>query len=353
LYQKINKKISFTKNAEKIYNSTGMLNITKLNYYYYNNKKFKSIKQNHIHLTMAFDKNYTELSSISIASILNVSNKETFIHFHILCLNFKFKDMKKIIQLNRINKNVEFIFYNAKQAIYDFGKRGKREKRGIGNYAKILAPQIVNNTNRILIIDSGDVIAQKDISEIYFYDLGENYFAWILEASAGNFKSKYDRFFSNKLYPNAGICLVNVRLFRKDELYKKAFFISISYKKLVCPFQDILLSISIYKFKFMPLKYNCRLLFNNDSKFINIKNITPQIKNLIKRQRYSPFKYSIEEIIDAAKDPVINHFYHYKIEKGIICNIFTIQWIKYAKLTGLYKIIKNKYPKPFKKCKNY
>jgi len=236
--------------------------------------------------------------------------------------------MEKIIQLKRINMNVEFIFYNAKQAIYDFGKRGKKEKRGIGNYAKILIPQIVNNTNRILIIDSGDVIVKKDISEIYFYDIGENYFAWILEDYAGNYKNKDDNFFSNNLYPNAGICLVNVRLFRKDELYKKAFF------------------------KFMPLKYNCKLLFNYDSKFINIKNLTKQIKSLIKRQKFSPFKYSVEEIKDAAKDPVINHFYHNKIQKGNICNIFTIQWIKYAKLTGLYKAIKNKYPKPFKKCKN-
>ena len=301
---------------------------------------------------MAFDRNYTELSSISIASILNVSNKDTFIHFHILCLDFKFKDIEKIIQLKRINMNVEFIFYNAKKAIYDFGKRGKKEKRGIGNYAKILIPQIVNNTNRILIIDSGDVIVQKDISEIYFYDIGENYFAWILEDYAGNYKNKDDSFYSNNLYPNAGICLVNVRFFRKDELYKKAFFISLSYKHLTCPFQDILLSISIYKFKFIPLKYNCKLLFNYDSKFINIKNLTKQIKSLIKTQKFSPFKYSIEEIIDAAKDPVINHFYHNKIQKGNICNIFTIQWIKYAKLTGLYKAIKNKYPKPFKKCKN-
>jgi len=94
LYKKINKKISYIKNAEKIYNSTGMLNMAKLNFYY-NNKKFKSLKKNHIHLTMAFDRNYTELSSISIASILNVSNKDTFIHFHILCLDFKFKIWKK------------------------------------------------------------------------------------------------------------------------------------------------------------------------------------------------------------------------------------------------------------------
>ena len=89
---------------------------------------------------MGFDNEYIELSLITIASLLNTSNSITYIHFHILCLNFKFEDMEKIIQLKKINKNVDFTFYNAKQAEYDFGKRGKKEMRGIGNYAKILSP---------------------------------------------------------------------------------------------------------------------------------------------------------------------------------------------------------------------
>lgn len=126
-----------------------MLNITKFDYCYYN-IGINALKLNLIHISMAFDKKYIELYLISITSLLNTSNPNTFIHFHILCLNFKFTDMKKIIGLKKINKNVDFIFYNTKQAKYDFGKRGKKEMKGVGNYAKILSPQIVNNTNKIL-----------------------------------------------------------------------------------------------------------------------------------------------------------------------------------------------------------
>ena len=168
-YTKVNKLISYKDNAEIIYNSTGMLNITKLDFYF-NNIDINTLKLNHIHISMAFDNKYVELSLISIASLLNTSNPNTYIHFHILCLNFGFKDMEKIIQLKRINKNVDFIFYNAKQAEYDF-IRGKKELRGVGNYAKILSPQIVNNTNKLIIMDSGDIIAQKDISEIFYFNL--------------------------------------------------------------------------------------------------------------------------------------------------------------------------------------
>ena len=328
-----------------------MLNITKLDYYYYN-KDINTKDYNHIHLSMAFDKDYIELSSVSIASILNVSSPDTYIHFHILGLHFTFEDMKKIIQLKRINTNIEFVFYNAKQAEYDFGERAKTEMRGVGNYAKILSPQIVNNTNKILVLDSGDIIAQKDISEIFFYDLGDNYYAWILENFAGNYENKLDVLFSNNFYPNAGVCLVNIRLFRKDELYKKAFYISISYKTFECPYQDILISISIYKFKYFPLKYNSKIFFDNNEQRNNKINDTKVIKQWQDAQKFSPYKYSIEEILDAAYDPVLNHYYHVKIHDGAAgCkSISTIQWLKYAKLTGLYEDIKKKYPKPFK-CK--
>ena len=322
-----------------------MLNITKLDYYY-DNIDINKLNFNHIHLSMGFDSNYTELSSISIASILNVSNYDTFIHFHITAINFRFEDMKKIIQLKRINKNVEFIFYNSIQAEYDFGERSKEERRGIGEYTRILAPQIVNNTNKILILDSGDIIAQKDISEVFFYDLGDNYFSWILENWAGN-NIKFNRLFRNNFYPNSGVCLINVRLFRKDKLYKAAFFAARAYKFMACPMQDIFLVISNYKFTFFPLKYNVRLFFENDEQMRNRKKNNKLIIKWMNHQRFSPYKYSIEEILDAAIDPVINHIYCEKITNGIGCNSLTFQWINYVKLTGFYEKIKAKYPKPF------
>ena len=339
-YTLVNKSTSYDKNAQQIYESTGMLNITKLDYYY-RNKNIKSINLNHIHLSMGFDNYYTDLSTISIMSIINTSNPDTFIHFHFLCLNLKFKDMKKIIQLKRKNKNIDYVFYNSQQLEYDFGKRAKHESRGLSNYARLLAPQIVNNTNRILVLDSGDIIVQKDISEIYFYDLEDNYFACILEDVAGNYKNKYDYFYRNKLYLNGGILLFNIRLFRKDDLYKKIFFVSLSYPYLTCPCQDILITISIYKFKYMPLNYNCKPFINDNKDIYKInKNMkTKKIKNMILTQQFSPYKYSINELFDAAKDPVIIHFYHDKIIKGHSCTLYTIQWIKYAKLTGLFKII--------------
>ena len=61
-----------------------MLNVTKLDYFYYNKKLKNYSNYNHINLSTAFDKDYIYLSSVSFASILNTSNPNTFIHFHLI-----------------------------------------------------------------------------------------------------------------------------------------------------------------------------------------------------------------------------------------------------------------------------
>ena len=347
-YTNINKLFTYEENAEIIYNYTGMLNITKFDYFF-NNTDIDTKNLNHIHLAMGMDNNYVEVSLISIASILNTSSPDTFIHLHIMSLNFRYKDMEKIIQLKRINNKIDFIFYNPKQAEYDFEKKVKNYFKGVGDYLRILAPEIVNNTNRILILDSGDIIVQKDLSEVYYYDIGDNYFSWILEEPAGNAKS-WNKFFINNLYPNTGVCLVNVRLFRKDNLYKKAFFLSILYDYLPLPYQDIFSLIPVEKVKIMPLKYNCKVFFLTDKQMSNKDIHTRFFRKWIYDQRFNKFKYSIDEILDAALYPVIVHFYEHKITTGFACNKIAYQFIRYSKLTGYYKNIKNKYPKLFLRC---
>ena len=351
-YTKISQDLSFENNAMIIFNTTGMLNISKLEYYYYNKNlnKLNISNFNQIHISMSLDKNYTDLALISIASILNTSSPDTFIHFHILVLDFGYEEIKKIIDLRRINCKIDFIFYNAKQAEYDFDK-GNQDIRGFGNYAKILCPQIINNTNRILILDSGDILCQKDLSEIYFYDIGNNYFGWILESCAGNILITEDKFMTNNYHPNTGVFLVNIRLFRRDELYKKAVFISKSYHYFKCPTQDILITVANYKFRYIPLNYNLRLYFRNETEKLN-KIIIPTISRWLRIQRYSPYKYDINEIFDAMNDPVVHHFYMDKIQNKTNCDKFVIQWIRYANLTGMYQSLKIKYPNPFR-CEIY
>ena len=299
---------------------------------------------------MSFDKNYILLSLISISSILNTSSIDTYIHFHIILNNCSYYDIKPIINLKKIKKNVDFVFYNGRQAEYDFGNRNKNEFRGVGDYTRLLIPQIVNNTNKIIILDSADIIAHKDLSELYFFDLEDNYFAFSLECIAGSFHEYYV-FGRNNFYPNTGICLVDVRKYRKDNLYKKAYFAAMAYNFFPSPFQEILLIICNYKFKYWPLNYNAPQFFENDEQMIQKDKNTKYIKVWKNFQKFSPFKYSTEELIDAESNPVITHLYSTKPFLGLSNKRFTSIWINYANLTGFFEEIRKKYPEPFKKIK--
>ena len=93
------------------------------------------------------------------------------------------------------------------------------------------------------------------------------YFASSLEDIAGKFSDDW-LFSRNNFYPNTGVCLLNVRKFREDKLYKRAFYASIAYEYLPCPFQDILIMISNYNFKFFPMNFNCNQFYKNKEKFI-------------------------------------------------------------------------------------
>jgi hypothetical protein len=68
-YLNVDKKISYKENAEKIYKLTGILNITKLDYFY-NKIEINTKDLNHIHLTIGLDNKYIPLTLVALASIL-------------------------------------------------------------------------------------------------------------------------------------------------------------------------------------------------------------------------------------------------------------------------------------------
>ena len=95
-YKSIKKSLSYEENGKNIFESTGMLNMTLLDCYYGNKVEDRS-KFNHIHVSIGTDENFVLLSLITIASLLNNSSPDTFIHLHAVLLNCAFEDIKKCI----------------------------------------------------------------------------------------------------------------------------------------------------------------------------------------------------------------------------------------------------------------
>ena len=300
---------------------------------------------NHIHIAMGFDEKYAMLSLVSITSILYTANNNTFLHFHIITLfNFSLDMMEKINSLKyKINNKVEFIFYDGKQVEKDF-TRGNKELRGIANYCRFLIPELIFDTNKVIMLDAGDILVQKDLLELYNYNIGDAYIAGVLDMNAGT-PDGY-RYFKNEKYINVGVAIINnLDVWRKEKIYEKIVKYSNKIKKqLLCPLQDILSTI-IPKDKVfvLPLKYNTIVFFNNTKCKLMQKSLW--ITRFLERQKYSKFKYSKQEILEADNDTVIRHFWNYKFYRYRRSHNETkTEWKKYAKMTGFYDKICKVYP---------
>jgi len=329
IYSSIYKKHNYFPNnidliAEKIYNSTGKLSFNELDRKY-KNIKIDYSKYNNIDIGMSFNNDYYLLTTVTIASILkNMANK-TYVHIHIIETgDFIHETRKKLNSLKyRINNNSEFIFYNGAKAVDDFGKEIKNNTRyGAGEYARLMAPDLTN-TDRIIVIDSGDVIVKKDLVEFYNMDLQDK----LVWGALGPFGKCFNDFIlqNKENYINAGVLLFNSKKWREMGIYKDIinFYKAFKFKgRLGLPIQQILNTFLPYlSIGILPLKYNFQY-----HPYISAKCVV----------------VTKEQVKEAQENEVIRHNNKMKPETG---DGDVSTWFYYANLTGFIDELCQKYPR--------
>ena len=126
--------------------------------------------------------------------------------------------MKKLNSLKyKINNNCEFIFYNGKEAQDDFGFHTTKEERGIGEYARLLSLKIINDTDRVIILDSGDLIIKKDLLELYNYPLDDLLFRGTVDPLAA---CEGCIFYRKPNFINGGVILANLKKCKEMNIYQ-------------------------------------------------------------------------------------------------------------------------------------
>ena len=235
------------------------------------------------------------------------------------------------------------MFYDGNRIVQDF-PRGKKERRGYGDYSRLLVSELINDTNKVLLLDSADVLVQKDLLELYQYNIGDVYIAGTLDMTSGiPYGYKY---FQDEKYINTAVLLINnIDQWRKEKFYIKSIEVAKNEKKnFICPYQDILNTVIPKEKKFvLPLKYNVMQYFENDNeKIFKTSKIITMYMNY---QKGSKYRYSIEEILEADNNPIVRHTWNLKVYETQNCSSFTkSQWKKYAKMTGFYDEICSLYP---------
>ena len=324
--------------ASEIYSTYGYLSFNKLDEIYYGNK-IDDTKFNHIHISMSFNNNYYLLTSVTLASLLENASNTTFIHIHIIAVdNFIYPAMKKLNSIKyKINNNCEFIFYNGKEAQDDFGLHTTKEERGLGEYARLLSLKIINDTDRLLIIDSADLIIKKDLLELYNYPLDDLLFKGIIDPFI---PCERCIFYHKPNFINGGVILANLKRCKEMNIYQHIieFYKSFNYKSKFCtPYQDILNHfVPVILMDLLPLRYNMQ-------GYVEINPTINLYKKLLNR-KCSLFYGKENEVFEEEKNLVIRHLNHFKPYRGHGYHLKG-EWKYYANKTGFYGEICRKYPK--------
>ena len=283
-YLKIFKKKSSKTNKINFQNS---YNSKFIDYYRIRNCLYKNYLT--VPIVFSSDDIYAPFLYITMVSILENANKNTFYAFYILVsLNFSKKYQNLINKLKYDYKCIiHFIF------IKNFFVKTVRKISYITSttYYRLLIGDILPEEFEKCIYLDIDICVCKDLSELFNINIGDNYIAGVV-APGYYFSEKYHCKRLNlptmKQYINAGVLLMNLKQIRKDNMTQK--FIKLS--KNIYDYQDQdILNIACYgKILTLPPKYNAlvgRLKENN-----------PLLRNL----------YSEDDISEANNSPHIIHF---------------------------------------------
>jgi lipopolysaccharide biosynthesis glycosyltransferase len=133
---------------------------------------------------------------------------ETKLRLHFAVIKFSVDNMLKIYTLReKIRDDVEFNFYNARKVEFDLSNF---HPKGLGILGKYFLPELLkDDVERIIIIDVGDVLVLRDLTEMYNWDMEDKIFCGSPDMGINRYSLITRKPF--EMYINTGHYLVNVR----------------------------------------------------------------------------------------------------------------------------------------------
>ena len=280
---------------------------------------------------------------ITVASVIDSQKLTTRIRLHFSVVkDFKPKDMITIYSLReRIRSDVEFNFYNASRVEKELNSISHK---GPGLAAKLLLPQLVeDDVKRLIIIDSGDLLVLRDLSEMYNWNMSNNIYMGSPDRSAGVFGKISNR--TLNIYINVGNYLIDVNRVKIKNMYN----LFLKYKNVYGPpFAEQLMinDIAYGKIGYLPVEFGLVPPFSDDDFFFNRKKKSLyklyNIKMISKNSNFLPKNY--EDFLHSAFNPVIVHSWNGKWSNGKGMNIYRKLCQYFIELTGIKSEICGKFP---------
>lgn len=239
-----------------------------------------------INIVFITDKNYVFPTKVAVKSIIANKNKETKYNINIIGVELDENDIFLFRNLETDNVKINII-----QKDNDYSDIGF-EHQHVSKAAlfKFQIPNIFSSLDKILYLD-GDMIIEKDLTELYSIDLKDNYAA-VVKDYAGQNIEKHNKKINHKDYFNSGMMLLNLDLMRKNDMSNKLLEIKKNEKfghfmdqdALNVGFEERVIYLSpTYNLMLANLKYDVNDIVNfyniTEEEFKNIK-LNPTIIHL-------------------------------------------------------------------------
>lgn len=172
-----------------------------------------------INIVMICDEGYVMPTLVAMTSIISNSKENTLIEFYIICDSLTEESRKRFCLLKSERSNISFIERNSEN--YS-GLEKSYSKVSKASLLKFSIPELLCKIDKALYLD-GDVIACKDLSDLYNIELGEHYAAVISDGPkngkvAGGKKHAY---YADPKYFNSGVMLLNLKKMRDNGITDK------------------------------------------------------------------------------------------------------------------------------------
>ena len=269
-YNKILKKKNFTniflQKINEIYKKQGYINLNELESTLPEGRSWSKMKnkKNEINVGSSLDPNYILRTMMTTASLMDSQKNETNLRIHFSVVNnFTSENMLKIYSLReKIREDVEFNFYNAKRIEKDM--KGQAGEKGNGLMAKLLLPQLLNeDIEKLIIIDNGDCIVLRDLTEMYNWNMSNYLYVGIPDPIIGRFGP-----ISNKplnIYINTGTYLINVKKVKEEKMYEKFIKNRSNFYNSLIADQDFINDVAYGRIGYLPIKFGAIPIFVNDN----------------------------------------------------------------------------------------
>ena len=214
----------------------------------------------------ATDNNYAPFVAITLESILENCSKDYFYHFHVLTTDLDKSYEEKFAKYESENVKIEFI--SLRETLTKIKvKFHLRDYYSIETYYRFFIANMYPQYDKVLYMDC-DIVVLGDIAELYNNDITNLYLAASPEEVMAEVKVFGD-YVEKALdvpvpeYFNAGIMVMNLAEFRKDNIEKKFFEMINRFRFRVTQDEDYLNVLCKGKTKILDLGWN-KTAFKND-----------------------------------------------------------------------------------------